>query len=68
MKVCSELGDLNSHLVPFNGFEEYEYFYKKSRYFFSMALKSMSLSTKKSKVLLSIRTSQLDYSFTVFAQ
>ena len=32
MKVCSELGDLNSHLVPFNGFEEYEYFYRKSRY------------------------------------
>ena len=31
MKVCSELGDLNSHLVPFDGPEDFEFFYEKSR-------------------------------------
>ena len=31
MKVCSELGDLNSHLVPFAGPEEFEFFYEKSK-------------------------------------
>ena len=32
MKVCSELGDLNSHLVPFAGPEEFEFFYEKSKF------------------------------------
>ena len=31
MRVCSELGDLNSHLVPFVGPEEFEFFYEKSK-------------------------------------
>ena len=31
MKVCSELGDLNSHLVPFDDPEDFEFFYKKGR-------------------------------------
>ena len=31
MRVCSELGDLNSHLVPFAGPEEFEFFYEKSK-------------------------------------
>ena len=32
MKVCSELGDLNSHLVPFAGPEEFKFFYEKSKF------------------------------------
>ena len=31
MKVCSELGDRKSHLVPFDGPEDFEFFYQKSR-------------------------------------
>ena len=57
MKVCSELGDRNSHLVPFNGFEEYEYFYKKSRYICRSYLSATSV----------IRNSQSS-SFTVLSQ